>query len=159
VPHFAQGDSGYTHSLRLTFAYDERDVHLVRIERIAMRSSAPATPPPQKGDVGHWIEIRDKNGELLYHRTLHDPMRESIEVVGDTSDDPLRRVPNPVRAGEFQVRVPDLPAAHELLLYGMPRKGKRQGAAKPLIREGFAQLRGRDANRPADSNDSIGGSS
>jgi hypothetical protein len=159
VLHFARDDLGYTHSLRLTFAYDERDVRLVRVERIAMRSIAPATPPPQEGDVGHWVELRDANGELLYHRPLHDPMRESIEVVGDTPDDPLYRVPNPVRTGEFQVRVPDLPGAHELLLYGMPRKGKKRDEAKSLIREEFAQLRRRDISRPAGSEESGGGSS
>lgn len=143
MPHFSHDDPGYTHSLRLTFAYDEREVRLVRVERLAARSLAAVGAPPREGQVGHWVEIRDADGEVIYHRVLHNPMRDDIEVFGDEPGAPLRRVENPVRSGEFQVRVPDLPAAHELVLQGSPRSGKRHRPARELARHGFAELRER----------------
>lgn len=147
MAHFSLGDPGYTHSLRLTFAYEGREVRLERVERRRMRSLAPSTPPPEPGQVGSWLELRDAGGALVYHRALHDPLRETIELHGREPGVAPRRVPNPVRAGRFQVVVPDMAAAHVLVLFGPPGEATDVDASVPLARHELAELRRRDVNR------------
>jgi hypothetical protein len=135
------GDTGYSDSLRLTFAYCDDEVQLVRVQRITAHALAPFTPPPDADSVGHWVEIRDGDHRLLYHRPLHDPTRGSLESFGDAPGDELRRVSNPARSGEFQVRVPDLPSAHDLLLCWRAGDGASPGSVVPLVEQDFAELR------------------
>jgi len=150
-------DAGYSESLRLTFAYRENDIHLLRVERLKGRSLAPFTQPPGHDRVGHWVELRDSDHRLLYHRPLHDPMRGSIESFGDAPGAEIHRVMNPARSGEFQVRVPDLPAAHELLIHDAAGDAGPQHSVVPLVRQDFAELRAA-AERPPAPPDHTGGS-
>ena len=108
----------YTHTLRVTFAYDGPKLEITRVERVAMRAPAVATPPPQEGQAGYWLEVRDGNGALIYHRPLHDPLRRDIESFGDPSGTPMRRHPATTTKGEFEVLVPDLPGAQTFRLHG-----------------------------------------
>ena len=81
---------------------------------------APVTPPPQEGQTGYWIELRDAQGTLLYHRPLHEPIRQDIEVFGDKPGDPIRRVPARHPKGEFEVLIPDMSQGAEFVLHGPP---------------------------------------
>jgi hypothetical protein len=141
-PHFLQRPPEYTHSLRLTFTYAGDQVRLANTERVAMIAPAEATTPPTGEETGYWVEVRDKDGKLLYHRPLHDPLREDLEVFGDEPGEPIYRVSNPTREGEFEVLVPDLPAAAEFSLHGpKPKAREAHGRSVPLLKHDFAELR------------------
>lgn len=107
-----------THTLRVTFGYDDSKLEIARVQRVAMLAPAAATAPPQENQQGYWLEIRDGNGALLYHRPIHDPMRRDVEFFGEAPGDPMRRHPATTRHGEFEVLVPDLPGAQTFRLHG-----------------------------------------
>ena len=132
----------YTHALRITFAYENSNLQITSVTRIAMRVPAPSTPAPQEGQVGSWFEVRDGKGTLLYHRPLHDPMRLDTEIFGDKPGDPLRHVPARHTKGEFEVLAPDLPDAEQLRLYG-PRTSQREGLSPSTVlsQHRFVELR------------------
>ncbi len=102
--HHAQ-PAAYSHTLRITFAYDGEKLDIASVARVAMRAPAPTTPPPNESQVGYWLELRDASGTLLYHRPLHDPIRQDVELFGDKPGDPIRRVPGRHPKGEFEVLI------------------------------------------------------
>jgi hypothetical protein len=127
--HLPQGVPQYTHVLRVTFAFDADKVTLEGVVRVAMRVTAPTTPTPDENTTGYWLELRDAQGKVLYHRALHDPTRLDVEVFGDKPGEPMRRVPATRSSGTFEVLVPDLPGGARVVLRG-PRTGaKAQTAA------------------------------
>ena len=115
-PHFSHSAPPYSHSLRLTFAYDGKDIRLVRVVRVAMIAPPVVTPPPHERQSGHWLEVRDDKDEVIYHRPVHDPLRSDVESFGDKPGDPIRRTPTARQRGEFEVIVPDLPQARQFQL-------------------------------------------
>lgn len=129
-----------SYTLRLTFAYDEKSIRLVRSQRVEMIAPPSVTPPPEKGQAGYWFEVRNAKGELLHHRPLHDPVRDDLEVFSDDPAQSITRVPNPNTSGEFTVLVPDLPGADSFGLFGPPR-GSRFASTGQLLRLSFNQLR------------------
>jgi len=144
-PHFLQRPPDYTHSLRLTFRYADDRVELDRVERVAMIAPASASPSGDP-ETGYWIDVRDGEGELLYHRPLHDPMRKDLEVFGDKPGDPIYRVENSRREGEFDVLVPDVPDAAEFSLHGpAPKARKPHGPSTTLLTHAFDELRRTEA--------------
>lgn len=138
----------YTHSLRLTFAYSGDDVRLVGVRRVAMRAPGHIEPPPDTVRSGFWLEVRDEQDNLLYHRPLHDPVRADIEVFGETDDEPMIRVPATSREGRFEVIVPDYAQASHLSLYGGAREALAGDASRERLREAFPAMRRRDINLP-----------
>jgi hypothetical protein len=101
-----------SHTLRLTFSYAGNDVRLIRSQRVAMITPPSVTPPPVPGQSGYWFEVRDAYSTLLYHRHLHAPIRTSVEVFSDGQKQPITRVDIAAPVGQFELLVPDLPAAH-----------------------------------------------
>ena len=142
-PYVQRHAPGHTHSIRLTFAYSDSDIRLVRTERIAMIAPGAATPPSAGDQTGYRIEVRGVEGDLLYHRSLHDLLRPNVEVFGDAPGQPIYRVDNPQTEGEFEVLVPDLPAAAEFTLHGTPPRARRSLVARSeqLMKRGFDELR------------------
>jgi hypothetical protein len=134
----------HTHSLRLSFAYHGGDIRLARTERVAMIAPGGTTPP--EGDqAGYWIEVRDTDGNRLYYRPLHNPMRRDAEVFGDAPGEPMYQHDASESDGEFDVLVPDLPHAAELLLYGPPPDADSAVAAsRELVTHTFDQVRPAD---------------
>jgi hypothetical protein len=122
--HTAQSIS-YTHTLRITFAYDGPKLEIIRVQRVAMRAPAAATPPPQENRAGYWLDVRDGDGAPLYYRPIHDPMRRDIESFGNAPGDPMRRHPATSTKGEFEVLVPDLPGADVPPARPIRRTGRR----------------------------------
>jgi hypothetical protein len=134
-----------THALRLTFHYRGTDIRLARVERVFARVQAPPTALPKGERSGFWIEVRDKEGETLFHRVLHDPLQEDTEVFGDEPGGDLYRVTNQSEEGEFEVLVPDVPGAAHVALFGTPRgarmKRGRLAASGELLRHSVEELR------------------
>lgn len=115
--HTAQQIS-YTHTLRITFAYDGPKLQIKRVQRVAMRAPAASPTPPVENQAGYWLEVRDSQGTLLYYRPIHDPMHRDVESFGDAPGAPMRRHPAKATNGEFEVLVPDLPGAQIFRLHG-----------------------------------------
>jgi hypothetical protein len=132
----------HAHSLRLTFAQQGGQVRLTGVQRVEMIAPGTATDPPGTGQAGHWVELRDGDGSLLYHRAFHDPAHSSIEIFGDTPHAELRRVQHPAERSEFDIVVPDDPRAATVTLHG-PAAGApgHHAPAETLVSEDFGSLR------------------
>lgn len=135
-----------SYTLRLTFAYDENGIRLIHSQRVEMIAPPALTLRPQEGQAGYWVEVRDAKGNLLYYRPLHDPVRADLEVFSDDPAQPIMRIPNPLRSGEFTVLVPDLPDAESFILHGPPTGPRLKVAPSTapsgeLLRYSFDQLR------------------
>jgi len=142
----AADTNSHTYTLRITFAYDGPKLEIIRVQRVAMRAPAPATTL-QKNQSGYWLEVRDGSGQLLYHRPIHDPMRQHIESFGESPGKPMRRYAATVTKGEFEVLVPDLPGAQTFRLHGPTESAaKAPGVFAPsatLSEHSFEELRRR----------------
>jgi len=155
---------GVRHTLRLTFAYDGSDIRLVRSQRVEMIAPPSVTEPPQEGHVGHWIEIRDAAGKLLYHRHVHQPIRTDTEAFGSEGKAAMTRAAKAKPKGQFTLLIPDLPGAASFHFFGPPHGARSKAAsgtgstATPvsghaaasveLARHSFDELRQTAANRP-----------
>ncbi len=130
------------YTLRLTFAYDQDQIRLIRSQRVEMIAPPSVTPPPQANQAGYWFEVRDSNGNLIYHRVIHDPIRTDLEVFSDDPTQSITRIPNPNPRGEFTLLVPDLPAANSFTFHGVPPQAKTPFApSQELLRYSFDELR------------------
>lgn len=127
-------------SWRLTYAYDRNGIRLVRAERIQMIAPPPVGPAPMPGHSGHWIEVRDQEGALIYHRVLGDLIARDREAFTDEPGRTMHRVQRKAVAGEFQVLIPDIPGADHLVIYGHPPDDKRAGPAEVLARGTFKEF-------------------
>jgi hypothetical protein len=164
--------------LRLTFAYDGSDIRLVRSQRVEMIAPPSVTEPPQEGHVGHWLEIRDAAGKLLYHRHVHQPIRTDTEAFGSEDKPAMTRAARAKPGGQFTLLVPDLPGAASFHFFGPAHggRGKAASATAPtgspvsadaarghaaasveLVKHSFAELRQTGANRPDGSPGPAGG--
>jgi hypothetical protein len=133
----AEGNSP-SYTLRVTFSYDGPKLEIVSVQRVAMRTPAPAATAPQVNQTGYWLEVRDGNGVLLYHRPIHDPTRRHIESFGDAPGKPMRRHPATDTKGEFEVLVPDLPGAQTFRLHG-PGESAAKTAGAPAPSSGLSE--------------------
>ena len=129
-------------TLRLTFAYRGREVRLVASRRVAMIAPPAVTPAPAPGQSGHWCELRGATGDLLFHRALSSPMPVDVEVFADDAAQSMRRVPVPAPQGQFEILVPDLPAARTFLFFGTPPGAASEAApSDELFRADMDDLR------------------
>lgn len=104
-------------SIRLTVEYEGAQLTLVSQRRVAMLAPAPVRPAAGPEERGYWVVLRDDADEPLYRQTLHEPIREDIEVVADDGVS-LARIPREAVAGRFSVVVPDMPAAQAVSFVG-----------------------------------------
>jgi hypothetical protein len=144
-----------SHALRLTFAYDGNRIRLIRSQRVAMMAPPSVTAPPQEGHCGYWFEVRDRNGALLYHRVVHDPIRTDHEIFSDDPKQSITRVPKMKPEGQFTLLVPEMTDAHSFHLFGSPPDGETRARSAPsreLVVHTFDELRpanGSDSAAPA----------
>jgi hypothetical protein len=138
-------------TLRALFTYRGNTVAFAGSSRVDMIAPPAVTPRPEKDQTGYWIEVRAADGTLLYHRTLHDPIRVDVEVFSDDSKQTITRVPIAEPRGEFEVLVPDLPAARTFMFWGPPPDARDQGVpSRVLLSLDFDDLRKprRDGGKP-----------
>jgi len=144
--------SPYTHTLRITFTHNGPNLEIARVQRVAMRAPA-ALPPAGDNQAGYWLEVRDSNGALLYHRPIYDPTGRNVESYGEAPDAPMQRHAATSDSGEFEVLVPDLPDAQTFRLHGPTAATTGIGPAAAAVRlampggtlstHSFAELRAR----------------
>jgi hypothetical protein len=132
--HVSEVDSDDPSAWRLTYEYDADGVRLVEQEQVAM------VAPPDDSDLtlnarsGYWVEVRDARGHGLYRQVIYDPIRTEYEV--HSPDVSSRNVKAKTVAGIFEVVVPALPNAHDVVLHGRSsREDFVHGAAVPLVTE------------------------
>jgi hypothetical protein len=117
-------------SWRLTFRYDEDGV-VELADRVELPMIAPGSPGPMPSGgeySGTWVELRDRQGRVLFDRVLHDPFRTMLEV----HHPPGRRsqvVPGPRQPGEFEVLVPAMAEATTVVVWSSPLQAERRNEA------------------------------
>lgn len=120
-------------TLRLTFKVREDGFELASVERL------PMITPPQPGErpemgkhSGHWMELRGARGRVLAHRLLDHSLLHSVEV--HSPDGTIRREFGGPQPGIFEVLLPDLDGAREVVLVGSeledPRAARAKGAKR-----------------------------
>jgi len=122
--HIASTAVSYTSSLRITISLSSGKVEVLKAARVAMRVMAPPPSPPSENGAGYWFEVRDKDGNLLYHRPLPHSDLSSIEVFDDPKGGTIRRVTVPESERKIDLIIPDFPNAVEFTLHGPEPKVK-----------------------------------
>lgn len=121
-------------TLRLTVKVNEDGgFELVSAERL------PMITPPQPGERpemgkhgGHWMELRGARGRVLAHRLLDHSLLHSVEV--HSPDGKIRREFGGPQPGIFEVLLPDLEGAREVVLVGSELEDPRRARAKDAKR-------------------------
>lgn len=122
-------------TLRLTFAYEGSRIELVSQTRVEKITPPSLTPRPDKNSSGYWVELQDKRGKWLFHRVVPDAIRDSAEIY--PANKPIARTPLREIKGSFEVLLPDLDEAAQVVVMGHPfsEKGlRRQEACRPLAK-------------------------
>lgn len=105
---------------RLTFVSNADGVELVSREWVdtvappVEDASVPADAP------GAWAEVRDAGGSVLHQQVLGEVIRRDTEVFSPEPGAPIRRVPAHERRMAFQVFLPALDGADEVVLRESP---------------------------------------
>jgi hypothetical protein len=117
--HVASRPLPYTYAFRIAVSIDANRATVTGVHRVAMRVPASAAGAPAEGQSGLWVELRGADGRVLYHRALRMAHPDSVEVFDDEKTGAIRRVPSArSRVVKFDLLVPDLPDAAELILHG-----------------------------------------
>jgi hypothetical protein len=115
-----QGSSArpYRKTLRLTFRVVDGEVQLVSHEQLDMICPPAIGERPEAGKHGgFWMELRDANDRLLFHRTLNSPLGDSVEV--HSPDGKItRQFGTPVKENFFEVLLPAYDDASSVALMG-----------------------------------------
>jgi hypothetical protein len=125
-------------SVRLTFRVADGEVRLLSHERLNMICPPSIGERPEVGKHGgFWMELRDASDRVLFHRLLHSPLGDSVEVY--SPDGKIRREFGAVTESEFEVLLPDDADARSIVLIGEyldPTRAReeRAGGAHELAR-------------------------
>lgn len=111
----------------LIFDYDENGVRLVERERIEMLAPPDDSALTLDARAGHWVALRDANGKTLYRQIIAQPFRIAAEV--HSPEGVSQRVPVRQLEGRFQVVVPDLPEATDVVFFGLGTPAEQQQRA------------------------------
>lgn len=104
-------------SLRLTFRVADGEVRLVSYERLDMICPPSVGERPEAGKHGgFWMELRDAKDRVLFHRILHSPLGDSVEV--HSPDGKILREFGDVTENIFEVLLPDNANAKYIVLMG-----------------------------------------
>lgn len=111
---------GLEHSgktFRLTFRFAQGKVQLISSEKLDMicPPSVGERPEAEKHG-GFWMELRDANNRVLFHRLLHSTLTNSVEV--HSPDGKIQRVFGDVKESIIEVLLPDNKDAKSITLMG-----------------------------------------
>ena len=130
-------------TLRLTFRAADGKVQLLSTERVEMICPPAVGERPEAGrHSGFWMELRDANDRVLFHRELDFPLGDSVEV--HSPEGQIRRVFGAPRENVFEVLVPDDGGARSIALMGesldpaelqeKSRADRTEGGSRELVR-------------------------
>lgn len=125
---------------RLTYAYKDEEIKLIRAEHVQMIALPPVGPVPREGQSGHWLEVRGAHDELLYHRILPELIPQDREVFTNDPERSVHRVPLKAPEGEFQILAPDIDGASHLVVHGHGPGTKATEPAQILAKTQFKDL-------------------
>lgn len=110
-------DPNQRRTLRLTFRVADGEVRLLSYERLPMicPPSIGETPQARKHG-GFWMELRNRDNQVIFHRLIHSPLVGSVEV--HSPDGKIERKFGEVRESIFEVLLPDNPEAESIALMG-----------------------------------------
>jgi hypothetical protein len=109
-------DSDQQYAYRVTFEYQGTQVRRIGQQRIAMTAPPSHEIEGHEGEVGFWYELRDTNDKTVYRRLMQSPIQTSVEVFAP--DGTIKRQPVLDPKGVFQVVVPEIDGAANLVLMG-----------------------------------------
>ena len=126
-------------ALRLTFRYEGDRIELVSRQPVEM--TLPPSHPLEEaeGQSGFWFTVRGRDGQPLYRRVMHPPIRTDAEVFSPQPTQNIKRVPVSRPSGTFVLVVPDLEAAETVTLHMHPLEPEAQ--ALPAREIGRFELR------------------
>jgi hypothetical protein len=114
-------------TLRLTFAYEGTQVRVVARQAVDMRP-APSDPVyDYQGQAGHWFEVHDAGGRVIYRRSTHDLMPVDVEAPSGDPERPFTRA-GTERRGTFVLTIPNLSRGQSLVLFASPEDDARKPA-------------------------------
>jgi hypothetical protein len=117
----------YRKTIRLTFQYEGENIRLIHRENVAMIAPGLVFPLPKKGESGFWYEVRDDRGRVLYSLAKFNPIRFEREVFPEDPKQSPHWVKIKKPAGIFELLVPDIPEATEVVLFSSPLKPEESG--------------------------------
>jgi hypothetical protein len=129
----------YRKCMRATFRASQGEIHLVSHERLDMICPPSIGERPVAGkNGGFWMELRDRNDHVLFHRVLNNPLGDSVEV--HSPDGKIERITGePSRDNVFEVLLPDADDASTIVLMGeslepLTARKQRAAASRELAR-------------------------
>lgn len=107
-------------------AYSRRHV------RKTLTEGRPLPPPkPAERHPHFWFELRDDTDHAIYWRTMWRPFMHTIETTSGQRPGQLRHLENPNVRGAFDMLIPDVPAAHHIVLFSSPLDAS--GVLQPAV--------------------------
>ncbi|MFE6049258.1 hypothetical protein ACFQ6N_00705 [Kitasatospora sp. NPDC056446] len=145
--------SGHTYAVRLIVEYEGTSLRLVSRQRVEM-TSPPGDRLAGPGEAqGFWVEVRDRESNVLYRRVLNDPVQHDAEVFSADPGQSVARVPVATPKGAFAVLVPDIEAADYVALVSSPLGAGTSAARAPAVDVARFALRGGPDDGPDDGSD------
>lgn len=126
-------------TLRIRFYAVKGAFQLVSYERLEMTCPPSIGETPKAGKHGgFWMEVRDASDRVLFHRLLHSPLGDSVDV--HSPDGKIRRAfGTPSTQRVFEVLLPDAAQAKTIVLMGgyldpSEAKQRREPGSRELAR-------------------------
>jgi hypothetical protein len=111
-------------SWRLTFRHDGPRVELVSRRQVQMIPPASSATRPTAGEhAGIWLELRDTEENVLYHRDIARLIGAEAEVFNP--DGTIMHLVGTPGSGQFELVVPDLAQATSVCVLSSPFEGEK----------------------------------
>jgi hypothetical protein len=113
-------------AVRLTFLYKGDSLDLIKQQSLEMIAPPSDALEDQKEASGFWVEITDREKNVLYRRVTQNPIRHYAEIRSDDPDRPLtmQEVRDP--SGTFTILIPEIAQAAEIALFSSPFEEKKR---------------------------------
>jgi hypothetical protein len=129
-------EPNYPGALRLVFEREGDEVRLVEAIPVDM-----VVPPGDDFEVddteraGFAVRVYGGDGELVYRRSMADPLALEAEIYTGDPEQPFERHPVSLDFVQFEIVVPNVETDVEVeLLASPPRRGPDRAAARPVTR-------------------------
>lgn len=107
----------FRNSIRITFKVVGGYIDILSHRRLAMTCPPAVGPVPQEGkNSGFWLELRDENGNVIFHRILSDALGDSVSH--HLPDKKIERRLGVPDEHVFEVLLPDVSESDHIVLMG-----------------------------------------